>query len=115
VNVKTVDDAGRDGIAQPLQGRPDQRGSAVAVIDEAVIRLQAEPLLDDARLQGGDLAGDGAAGLRVRRDTRINGHTQGRHDYLRVGVDTWEGPVASSDDTEEAGRQRRRWIDTICS
>ena len=75
MNVKTVDGAGRDGIAQPLQGWADQRGPTVAVIDEAVIRLQAEPILDDTRLQGGDLAGDGAAGLLVRRDACLDGHT----------------------------------------
>ena len=72
-------------------------------------------LNDDVGHQPGELAGERAAGMRVRRDTRINGHTKGRHDYLRGGVDTGEGTTASSDDTEEAGRQLRRWIYTICS
>ena len=113
MNVKTVEGAGRDCIAQPLQSWADQCGPAVAVIDEAVIRPQAEPILDDTRLQGSELAGDGTAGLLVRRDafmaTRKDGMATSGRGWTRAkeprplraasrrrigsGAGGWERPV----------------------
>ena len=63
-----------------------QGGPAGALVDEAAGRGQRLAVLGDARLQGGDLAGDGAVlGLLFRGDTGVNGNPQRRHVYLRAG------------------------------
>ncbi len=86
MDVEALEIARGRRVAQALQGGPNQAGAAVAVVDEAAGRGQRLAVLGDARLQGGNLAGDGAVlGLLFRGDTGVNGNPQRRHVYLRAG------------------------------
>jgi hypothetical protein len=80
VDVYPVDGAGGDEVAQPLEPRADERGAAVALVDEAAGGLEAGAVLRQARLQGRELARDGAAlHLLVGRDASVDGDAHGRH------------------------------------
>jgi hypothetical protein len=80
VDVHPVDGAGGDEVAQPLEPRAEERGAAVALVDEAAGGLEAGAVLRQARLQGRELARDGAAlHLLVGRDASVDGDAHGRH------------------------------------
>jgi hypothetical protein len=74
MHVEPVEDSGRRLIAQPLQGRADQRRAAVAVVDETEFLFQFQavalnPLGEHLKLTGDRVSLD----LPVRRDTGIHG------------------------------------------
>src|SRR5690349_1115012 len=62
VDVDTIERSGGGRVAQPFEGRADERGPAEALVEEAMLGRDAQPLLREARLQGGELAGDGLVG-----------------------------------------------------
>src|SRR3954449_11489930 len=62
VDVDAIERARGGRVAQALEGRADERGPAVALVEEAMLGRDAQPLLREARLQGGELAGDGLVG-----------------------------------------------------
>ena len=74
VNVEAVDEARGDGIAKALQAGSLQGGAAVAIIDEAMVWRNLQPILGEAGLQRGDLAGNRAAlGLMLGGNARVDG------------------------------------------
>ena len=80
MDVHPVESAGGDEIAQPLEPRADERGAAVALVDKAAGGLEAGAVLRQARLQGRELARDGAAlHLLIGRDASVDGDAHGRH------------------------------------
>jgi hypothetical protein len=81
VDIEPIQIAGGNRIAQPLQRRPHQSGAAIALIGEAVVRLQRQTVLDDLRRERGDLADDGlVCALLLGRDASIKGGAE--HAYL---------------------------------
>ena len=80
MNVEAVDQARGDGIAKALQGGSLQGGAAVAIIDEAMVWRNLQPVLGEAGLQRGDLAGDRAPlGLMLGGNARVDGCVAGWH------------------------------------
>src|SRR3712207_9469382 len=76
-DVDAVDVPGGHGIAQTLQSRPHQRGSAVALVDVGGVWEHCDPIGSDPLAQGGDLADEGlvtgrslAGNPRVERDRK---------------------------------------------
>jgi hypothetical protein len=62
-------------VTQPLQGRSNQTGAAVAVVDEQHVLADLIAILHHSRFQLGELAIDSVAlSLLVRRDARVDGH-----------------------------------------
>src|SRR5262245_24430432 len=75
VHVKPLDAAGVDEVAQPLQGRAPQRAAAVAVVQEAQLRVDATAVGAETAFQGRHLALDGRlVGLALRADAGVQGH-----------------------------------------
>src|SRR5215218_1922882 len=58
-DVDAVDVPGGHCIAQTLQSRPHQRGSAVALVEVGGVWEHCDPIGSDPLAQGGDLADDG--------------------------------------------------------
>jgi hypothetical protein len=74
VDVEPVEPPGRRLVAQPLQRGPDQRGAAVAVVDEVKFGLEFQAVVLDPPGEGLELAvGRVALDLRVGRDAGIDG------------------------------------------
>jgi len=64
-------------ITQSLQGRSDQTGAAVAVVDEQHVVADRMAVLHRSGFELGELAIDGVAlSLLVGRDTSVDGHLQ---------------------------------------
>ena len=64
-------------ITQSLQGRSDQTGAAVAVVDEQHVVADLMAILPRAGFQLGELAVDGVAlSLLVGRDASVDGYLQ---------------------------------------
>ena len=57
-HINLVNLAGGHGVAQLLQRWPHQGGTALALVDEGVIRIHHGSVGGDAIPQSGDLAGD---------------------------------------------------------
>jgi hypothetical protein len=77
VNIQPVEGAGRSLVAEPLQGRAEERAAAVAFVDEAQFGFQPQAVGLDARLEGLDLAGDRIGfGMLLRRDARVDRRPQ---------------------------------------
>src|SRR4051794_2652645 len=73
MDVEPVEAPGRRLVAEPLQGGADQRGAAVAVVDEAEFGLEFEAVVLDPLSEGLELAGDRVAlDLTVGRDAAID-------------------------------------------
>ena len=86
MDVEAIHAARRGRIAQALKGGPDQRGAAIAFVDEGQIVHERESVDGDALTQGGHLAGDSVgAGLLLRGDARIKG-----------GLDIHQEPILST-------------------
>ena len=64
MHVDEVDGGHADQVAQALQGGSDQAGAAVAVVEEATLRFQADTILGEVGFQGRDLGGDRPFGGR---------------------------------------------------
>ncbi len=72
MNVEPVHPATGDQVAQPLQGRPDQRRTAISVIQELVVGRELVTISGDPLPHGRDLAGNRlGTRLLLRRDPRI--------------------------------------------
>src|SRR5215212_5540794 len=70
--VDAVDVPGGHCIAQTLQSRPHQRGSAVALVDVGGVWEHCDPIGSDPLAQGGDLADDGlVTGLSLAGNPRV--------------------------------------------
>jgi hypothetical protein len=58
MDVEPVDAAAGRQVAQPLQRRADEGAAAVALVEEAHLRVRREAVVAQAFLQGFELAGD---------------------------------------------------------
>ena len=77
MNIDDINCREGDEVTQALQGRSDQTGSAVAVVDEQHVLADLIAVLQRPCLQLGDLAVDSVAlGLLIRRDPSVDGHLQ---------------------------------------
>src|SRR3954452_2471621 len=64
-------------VTQSLQGRSDQTGAAVAVVDEQHVVADLIAILPHSGFEPGELAVDGVAlSLLIGRDTSVDGHLQ---------------------------------------
>src|SRR3954463_12221689 len=93
-NVKPGEAARSDPITQPLQGWPQERGTAEAVVDEALISRKFLSIARCSDLQGFKLACDRlAAAVWFRRDSGINGDAL---ELLHVSLSLCAEPFAMS-------------------
>jgi len=77
MNVDDINCREGDEVTQALQGRSDQTGPAVAVVDEQHVLADLIAILQRPCIQLGDLAVDGVAlRLLIRRDPSVDGHLQ---------------------------------------
>src|SRR3982751_1459532 len=77
VDVDDFDRRQGHEVTQSLQGRSDQTGAAVAVVDEQHVLADLMAILPRAGFQLGELAVDGVAlSLLIGRDTSVDGHLQ---------------------------------------
>src|SRR5829696_1815428 len=75
MDVDDIDRRQGHEVTQALQGRSDQTGAAVAVVDEQHVIAELIAVLYHSRFQLGELAVDGVAlSLLVGRDARVDGH-----------------------------------------
>src|SRR3954451_20307338 len=94
VNVNPVEAASSDQITQPLQGWPQERGTAEAVVDEALISRQFLSIARCSGLQGFKLACDRLApAVWFRRNSGINGDAL---ELLHVSLSLCAEPFAMS-------------------
>ena len=77
MNIDDINCREGDEVTQALQGRSDQTGSAVAVVDEQHVLADLIAVPQRPCLQLGDLAVDSVAlGLLIRRDPSVDRHLQ---------------------------------------
>src|SRR4051794_791287 len=90
VDVDTIERARGGRVAQALEGRADERGPAVALVDEAVLGRDAQPIPRQARVEGGELARDGLVGrLLVGRYAGVDGGVRWLHVYRPLTDVAW--------------------------
>ncbi|MDO9714273.1 hypothetical protein Q7A36_38635 [Paracraurococcus sp. LOR1-02] len=94
MDVNSVEAASSGQITQPLQGWSNERGTAEAVVDEALISWKSLSITRGPGLQGIKLAGDrlAAAGW-FRRDPSIDSDAL---ELLHVSLSLCAGPLAMS-------------------
>ncbi len=77
-----IEHAGGHGIPQPFQSWPQERGAAVAFVDELIAGICRQASAGDPLAQRRKLAGHGvAAGLLLARHPRIKRNPGLRHDH----------------------------------
>jgi hypothetical protein len=77
MNVDDINCREGDEVTQTLQGRSDQTGPAVAVVDEQHVFADLVAVLQRPCVQLGELAVDGVAlSLLVGRDPSVESHLQ---------------------------------------
>src|SRR4051812_28138466 len=93
-NVNPGEGASSDQITQPLQGWPQERGTAEAVVDEALISRKFLSIARCSGLQGFKLACDRLApAVWFRRNSGINGDAL---ELLHVSLSLCAEPFAMS-------------------
>ena len=79
VDIEAIEVAGGRQVTQPLQGRPQQRGAAVAVVQETPLRRHRAAVGLGPLYEGGHLAGDAAVlAARTRGHPAIQAGTHAR-------------------------------------
>src|SRR4051794_28718812 len=108
VDVDAIERAGGGRVAQALEGRADERGPAVALVDEAMLGRDAQPLPRQARLEGGELARDGLVGrLLVGRDAGVDGGVRWLHVYRPLTDVAWRDGTSRRSLPPDRGAMRR--------
>src|SRR3954452_16760881 len=107
VDVDTIERAGGGRVAQALEGRADERGPAVALVDEAVLGRDAQPIPRQARVEGGELARDGLVGrLLVGRYAGVDGGVRWLHVYRPLTDVAWRDGASRGSPPPDRGAMR---------